>query len=494
MKVRFDREVWIAAFFAALPAQSVAQSAPETRTRIPVDQPLVDPDLKGAPWVAPPKEGSLPSDRSALTLEERQQAVRELDEQRFPMRTGVPAVSDKEGAAPDTSNMRSGVDARTFYQLETAADGTVWAIGGTYKASFGPEGASYVPFLGSDAPQNYPLNLHLESVTLEGENLLFDAAAWPVLEGNSAVYRRGTFEERYATAVGSIEQTFVFDRLPARGELRVRMGVESELQPGSAAEGLVFSNDRGSVTYSNAVAFDARGRAVEAPTTFVDGSIEIRVPEAFVAGATLPITIDPIVATYSPSVSTNLDYNADISWDDSNSRFMICWERAFSLTDHDVWAEMFTALGAPIAGSGAYIDFTTQSWTLPKCANNRFQGQFLVAAVVTSSTPSEIWARTREAENLTMSAPIQVSAFTGNKKWVDVGGDRFLGSNAYYCVVWEREYNPGIDHDIHAQLMNTSGALEGTSIMVDNTSGTFDKYPSISNGNDAHTWTVAWNR
>ncbi|MEZ5976162.1 MAG: hypothetical protein R3E96_15375 [Planctomycetota bacterium] len=62
---------------------------------------------------------------------------------------------------------------------------------------------------GSDAPQNYPLNLHLESVTLEGENLLFDAAAWPALEGNSAVYRRGTFEERYATAVGSIEQTLV---------------------------------------------------------------------------------------------------------------------------------------------------------------------------------------------------------------------------------------------------------------------------------------------
>ncbi|MEZ5976164.1 MAG: hypothetical protein R3E96_15385 [Planctomycetota bacterium] len=92
-----------------------------------------------------------------------------------------------------------------------------------------------------------------------------------------------------------------------------------------------------------------------------------------------------------------------------------------------------------------------------------------------------------------MSAPIQVSAFTGNKKWVDVGGDRFLGSNAYYCVV-EREYNPGIDHDIHAQLMNTSGALRVRASWWTTRPAPSDKYPSISNGNDAHTWTVAWNR
>ena len=35
-------------------------------------------------------------------------------------------------------------------------DGEVWVKGRSYKASFGAHGASYVPFLGSDAPRTFP--------------------------------------------------------------------------------------------------------------------------------------------------------------------------------------------------------------------------------------------------------------------------------------------------------------------------------------------------
>jgi hypothetical protein len=43
------------------------------------------------------------------------------------------------------------------------ADGRTWASGDTYKASFGVEGFTYVPFLGARAPQNYPVHFALAS-------------------------------------------------------------------------------------------------------------------------------------------------------------------------------------------------------------------------------------------------------------------------------------------------------------------------------------------
>jgi len=37
--------------------------------------------------------------------------------------------------------------------FDTAADGTIWASSGPYKASFSAEGFTYVPFMGSKRPE-----------------------------------------------------------------------------------------------------------------------------------------------------------------------------------------------------------------------------------------------------------------------------------------------------------------------------------------------------
>ena len=39
---------------------------------------------------------------------------------------------------------------------DTTADGTLWAHGSTWKGSFAAGSFTYIPFLGSDAPQNFP--------------------------------------------------------------------------------------------------------------------------------------------------------------------------------------------------------------------------------------------------------------------------------------------------------------------------------------------------
>jgi hypothetical protein len=40
----------------------------------------------------------------------------------------------------------------------------------------------------------------------------------------------------------------------------------------------------------------------------------------------------------------------------------------YSLVDHDVYAQRFTLSGQPVAGSGTWIDVTSDYWIGPKVA------------------------------------------------------------------------------------------------------------------------------
>lgn len=468
-------------------------------SRVSLDLPYVDVDVKTEHWVAPLKDGLAPSDLSHLSLDERR--AYDAAGRRPPELGESNARGEDSGRQKQLEANRRTVIANTerFHQLDVDGAGTLWVHGGTYKASFDAEGATYIPFLGSRAPQNFPLTFSLLDATLGGEPLATARDAAPRFEGHAAVYERGSFVERYETRFGAMEQLFVFDTLPAAGELAVRLAVTTELLGADVADGLAWSNSFGTVTYSEAVAIDANGRCNAVSTTLVDGVVELRVPSEFVADAALPLTIDPLFFTFLPNNANNVnDYEPDIAYDLTNNRYLIVWNREFSATDHDTWSELFDVTnGFPIVGSGQYIDFTTSSWTGAKVANNRSQSQFLVVASRTSGASVEIWGRTREAESNTQSSQFQISSGSGAKLAPDVGGDPFPGAAAWYCVVWERVFNIGVDHDIHAQLVGTNAALQGNLISIDNTGSTWDRFPSISksNGNvgDAR-WNLAWER
>ena len=90
---------------------------------------------------------------------------------------GVPGQQALPPAAMDLSGLAFGL------LFDQPGDGHVWASSPGWKASFGPSGYTFIPFLGSDAPQNYPLNLRLDQVTLQGEELFPERPGAPQLEG-----------------------------------------------------------------------------------------------------------------------------------------------------------------------------------------------------------------------------------------------------------------------------------------------------------------------
>jgi len=388
---------------------------------------------------------------------------------------------------------------RLYFDVD--ASGTVWVRGRTYKAAFSSDSASYVPFLGSRAPRNFPVDLRIDAVTIGGEALAFDASVPAVRRGDTIEYARGPFVERYVLTPDSVEQTFVFDELPRRGEVVVALRIVSELAGSSDADGFLFGNELGHVRYGRAAAYHDE----LAPTPIesrLDGSrIEIRAPAALVESAVGRFVIDPVITTFAVENGTIDEFAADTAYDLSNAVWLTVSEEVFSASDHDVHAVRHSTAGTVTASS--YVDFTGTFWAAPVVANNNLDDQFLVVAARGDAPNRAIWGRTVEATvSLNLSAQFEISdsGLTGDFYAPDVGGDPVAQAPAYYAVVWEREYVAGYDYDVHARLVRTDATLVGGgTILIDNSAVTIDTNPSISNSNGNATsalqdWNIVWQR
>jgi hypothetical protein len=389
---------------------------------------------------------------------------------------------------------------QVFY--DAPGDGSLWAIGAGYKSQFNADGATYIPYFGPSAPQLYPITFGLQSVTVGGNPVAFSTNVDPTHVGSTIAFDRGTFVESYLMEVGSVEQTFTFGSLPAGGDLVVRVGIDTSLGSSESADGFRFGNDLGYVNYGHATAIDANGRAVTATSILEDGAVEIRVPASFLASAVYPVTIDPIVTTFSVDSSTSDDSSPDVAF--VGGRYLACFERVFAATDHDVWAQQYDLSGTLVASSGAYIDFTTGYWADPRAASNNLANNYMVAAAVgiPSSAARVIMARTRDAASTTMGVQFTVSTgASGTDQFnPDIGGDPVLSGPTYYMVTWESEFTT-TDHDIYARLISSGSVLQGTGPILVDFSTQDDRRPSISkcDGQAPFTfanqrWTIVWDR
>src|SRR5262249_43719709 len=142
----------------------------QTETKVARDIPDLH-DLKtapepvaGKPWVPP-----VPVDPQATPRKQR---------------TGIPFPYGSAGLGAHGSER-----GRVFW--DDRGDGTLWADGETYKASFAANGFQYVPFLGSQAPQDYPVRMTVRAARVGTRELALARDARPVRTGDRVVLDRG---------------------------------------------------------------------------------------------------------------------------------------------------------------------------------------------------------------------------------------------------------------------------------------------------------------
>jgi hypothetical protein len=405
-----------------------------------------------------------------------------------PQAPALPAAAPASPPAPERTEAPGAAALRPLVLPEHVlhdvdADGALWARGHTWKARFDGRSCTFVPFLGSEVPHNQPLDLRLAQATVAGQPLPL-AAERPVRAGDRITVDHGGCRETFDVRPDGVEQSWVFDRLPVRGELRVVLAASGPLRGEDLGAELAFRGPHGGVHYGGAVAIDARGQRLPLALDLHGDTVSVTVPASFVATAALPLVVDPFLSTIGLAYVGNFVGNPDLAFDYTTQEFLVVWQHAYSATDHDVWAQRLDLAQAPV-GPPFTLDFTSVSWSKPRVANQSQFDQFLLVAECSNAFTSPRWIGGR-LWNATSGAGPQFDveragnpgSYSGDALNPDVGGDPYELGTSYFTVVWQREFSAA-DHDILSRQVTGAGALRGTTPTAIDTSTTFQAKPRI---------------
>jgi hypothetical protein len=404
------------------------------------------------------------------------------------------ARANTANAQPADRGLLSGLGRMSVWIDERDPE-RIWAVGDTFKASFGREGATYVPFFGSRAPRSHPILFRLAALRADGAEIALDAATMPVRDGDRIVFDRGAVLEVYDLSVDAVEQSFVL-RAPLAGELQLDVAVGSDLLRASDAQGLVLESASGAVRYGRAFAVDGRAGRTDLDSGWSEEGIRIVVPAARVAAASWPLVVDPVITTFAVDDGVAVDGSPDAAFDVSTSRWLVVHERVVSATDVDVVYHLLSSDGTPI--DSGFMDPTTIRWARPKVASNNAADRFVVVVEDGPVGQRRIATCGYHASG-SLGINVTIASFLEDVHDPDIGGDTSALGPSYFCVVWERDYSP-TDHDVNALLLQDNGAPFGSLLPVAITTGTLDGRPSISKTCGVNVpgaprmWNVVWQR
>lgn len=371
------------------------------------------------------------------------------------------------------------------------ADGRVAGAGPDWKMIVGPDRATFVPVLGERAPRNLPIAFGIPTLTV-GSSTLTGAPGEPRLDGVVASVDHGDFTSVYRFEPGFVEQSFVIDALPSRGEIAVRIPLHTELTAADVDPGLRFDIPGiGAIGYGDATIFDRAGRSVGARSELRDGAIEIRVPSGFVEVAEFPIVVDPaITPVLDVDENTSSFTNPEVAWDAVHDLYTVIFQRQNSATEADLFVNRVSGSTGAVL-SIASVDLTSNNTVLPSIANSPGNQNYLC---VWRKDPDGIFDDIEIRGAIVTTGGGATTSFTistgsDNETHPDVGGS---SSNGNYLVVWQE--NPALGgggENVVARTVNSGSKALGPKIDVADTSAD-EIRPRVNKHSVDGKWTVVW--
>jgi hypothetical protein len=378
-----------------------------------------------------------------------------------------------------------------------------WASGDHYKVSFHDDFVFY-PARGLDSPC-MPHRWTTESIRV-GETAILDADSerTPHHTEWRYEYRYPGVTEAYDVLPNGVEQTFVIHSRPAikgeYGDLIVRGTVTSGLiaEPRQASHGeLVFVDDKGTeiLSYGKAFAFDATGRRIAITTAFDGKRITLTVPATWLAGATYPVTIDPLTSpTRIGAGNGSLFRHVDICRNDELNRLLVVFRNhrgvvAFSMTDS--------------FGSGVVVfsDLRNDLRSL-QCCYNGLSNKWCISMERRYSSPSRsracVYIHSQGNTTTNSGTTFHVTPPSGYQDQTPtIGGTGPHVGNPFVYLAWRRDRGTGTPNTSTSQIYGATLRLIGTrgfSTPRRLSAGTrFDaEEPSISKQSLGGDWVVVW--
>ncbi|MEZ5965626.1 MAG: hypothetical protein R3F56_17460 [Planctomycetota bacterium] len=370
----------------------------------------------------------------------------------------------------------------------------LWSAGDTYKASF-HDGFAFVPYLGSDYPHTQQFAWRTIAIEVGGQPLVAPTGA---AGHTSAEYRyeydlRNGVVEAYDVGSDGVEQTFRFERPLGDGDLVVVGAVDTALRAEARefAHGKVVLRDdvgRPVIEYGAAVAYDASGRSTAVDTCVRGDELRLRVPGAWLAGATYPVTIDPLLTRAVHSSWTgsfgNIA-NVDIGHDPSRSFSVLAFDRATSQTDYDVWAISVQDDTNAASSRVLFTELSSSNSSFDPCvAHVRSADRWVVAYTrqqrVLNTITSGIAYHVHNANDLSTRADIRLvprpSVADDQDSHPDVGGSFGTISSGKAFLVFRRNHQRSWTDGTNSEVMYT------TVDMASGLTGAQDLVPHIAVG------------
>ena len=338
----------------------------------------------------------------------------------------------------------------------------IWVRGSDYKASFGPDGFQFIPFLGSQAPQNFPLALNLIEVRSGDSHWGLESPARVQRAQDEVRLDHGGVQVSYQVAPQSVEQFFHLGEVRAQGPIELTLAWNSELHAEPHGQGWRFANEWGGVTYSHAIVFDEAGQTRMLAARLTEDRLSLTVPADFVQAAQGALTIDPVLTTFAIDGFAGLHLSRpDVAYSYPNDLYCVVYEESFSSTDSDIYS-IFVDGQTDVPSNGAYINVNAAKWASPSIAYQLNDDRFMIVATASESTTvfeRGIRSRSRNSIDSTVTPEIVIEAPTASYtcQFPDIGGDTLAGPTSYFCIVWERNY--GTDRDIAMALYTGTGAV-----------------------------------
>ncbi|MEM1450934.1 MAG: hypothetical protein AAGI22_17570, partial [Planctomycetota bacterium] len=349
------------------------------------------------------------------------------------------------------------------------ADG-IWLRGATYKARVADGGFTYIPFLGSDVPTTYPLEMTLTAATLAGGAL--DLGATRIVEPTADRFtiERGELEVRYdLRGADTIEQTVALEAAGATGDLVLEFDVATELlavpEPSGAIRFEAWSDTGellGGVRYGEATVLDGAGRSAPMTTEWSADRLRLTVPADFLREAEGTIVVDPLISTFTvDSVSgfqTDVDVTYKVQYFSPGDYLVYVYEDSFAGNDVDIYTTILNEDGT-FAG-GNYVEVGTENWIDPAVACDLYHALFVAEHTNPNTNTREVVSRRMELSPGFPFDPVQSIGTTGNYDDLDPevasGGSLWPGDVAF-VVTWIRDFST--DGDVRYQTVDGAGNL-----------------------------------
>lgn len=384
----------------------------------------------------------------------------------------------------------------------TVQNGVPLAGGDRYRARFEAGRMEYTPALGASAPVALPLAFQLESIT-RGSHVLPRAAVPPLARAgaNDVVFNHpGGIVERYEVRADGLHQTFLFpEPLPGSGDLVVRGRLETDLAFAGEgpAHGLLFELPGvGGVSIGAVTGIDANGVEAAGGLRYADGFLELSLPGDFVASASYPLLLDPLVGTEIEVAGGSFD-NGDpaVAFDSSELTYLVTWERTFADGDTSVRGQRLSNTGA-LLDSLLFLSSPGRTASNPAVGVVSANDRFFVAwqEYVNAGDPAQIVGRAVDASTGLLSPQIDVAPSPSSQIEPAVGGERTDGDDEV-VVVWAE----GGD-EIRARQINVPAHGEDPTpflpaVVLDDLPNQFKVRPTLSrSAGDAGRFLIAWER